>query len=203
MQQIVAIEGNIGAGKTTLLKWIKGFKLEEPVDEWCVDWNGSRINLLDEYYDNPIKYAFLFQQKCMETKVNQLKKLPEFGTIFLDRSIGANLIFAKVQHKLGCLDDVEMATYDDMHYRVKKQLPSVQYYIYLKTPVKDCLKRIKERGRECEQGITEEYLELLEKEHDDWLYNKHNSIILDGSKDIFDEDSRNLLLMAIAAFLKK
>tara|TARA_B110000008_G_scaffold275041_1_gene311815 strand:+ start:10105 stop:10716 length:612 start_codon:yes stop_codon:yes gene_type:complete len=203
MQKIVAIEGNIGAGKTTLLDYIKGYKLKEPVDQWCVDFNGCHINLLDKYYDNPVKYAFLFQQKCMETKINQLKKIPEFGTIVLDRSIGANLLFAKVQHKLKCLDDIEMATYADMFYRAKKELPPVQYYIYLKTPVEECLKRIKKRGRECEQGITKEYLELLEHEHNDWLCKKDNVIILDGSKDIFDKASRNILLMAIAAFVKK
>ena len=70
-QIFLSIEGNIGAGKTTFLK-ILNEKLNlpfeiipEPVSEWQnLEYNKEKINLLDLFYKDPIKYGYIFQSYC-------------------------------------------------------------------------------------------------------------------------------------------
>jgi deoxyadenosine/deoxycytidine kinase len=52
--------------------------------------------------------------------------------------------------------------------------------LYLRTPAQTCLERISERGRSEETGISLEYLEQLEKLHDEWLLNHPQAVVLDG-----------------------
>ena len=77
----------------------------------------------------------------------------------------------------------------------------VDYYILPQNPVDICLQRIQQRNRASEQGITKDYLLQLEAEHDAWLLNKKNVLVLDGSKSIYDTKHRRQLLEEIDSFL--
>ena len=70
---IVSIEGNIGSGKSTLLRELKEHHqdflqehgiviVQEPVDVWMnyLDPEDGE-SILKKFYDNPERYAFLFQ----------------------------------------------------------------------------------------------------------------------------------------------
>ncbi len=195
---IIAIEGNIGSGKTTLSYEFKhkGWQvLKEPVDQWHI--NGR--NMLDAYYEKPKEMAYLFQQVTLSTKTKQLLTLHSADWC-LDRSLAADLLFAKLQHKNGYFTDLQFAVYEEIYQVCKSVTPVVDYYIYLKTPVDICMERIKRRDRSCEQGITKEYLAQLEAEHDAWLLPKNNVLVLDGSKSIYDKKQRAEMLETIGDF---
>lgn len=196
---IIAIEGNIGAGKTTLSYEFRNkawHVLKEPVEQWHI--NGQ--NMLDAYYEKPKEMAYLFQQVTLSTKTKQLLSLHAADWCF-DRSLAADLLFAKVQHTNGYFTDLEFAVYEEMYQLCKSVTPAVDYYIYLKTPVDICMERIKRRNRSCEQGITKEYLAQLEAEHDAWLLPKDNVLVLDGSTSIYDTKLRAEMLQTIETFL--
>ena len=54
---------------------------------------------------------------------------------------------------------------------VVKTLPSPSLLVYLKAPVPILVKRIRSRGRNIENGISSDYLELLESYYADWIKN--------------------------------
>jgi len=50
-----------------------------------------------------------------------------------------------------------------------ESLPVPDYYIYLKTDIKNIVKRIEARRREYEKSVPLSYLKLLEKTNETWL----------------------------------
>ena len=48
-------------------------------------------------------------------------------------------------------------------------MPPPSLLIYLKTPVPLLMERIRQRGREIESGVSQDYLELLETFYEDWM----------------------------------
>ena len=62
------ILGNIGCGKSSVLKKMKGYRdmavRDEPMDKWE---NIGGQNLLKMYYDEPKKWAFVFQTQVLLT----------------------------------------------------------------------------------------------------------------------------------------
>jgi deoxyadenosine/deoxycytidine kinase len=51
---------------------------------------------------------------------------------------------------------------------VIENLPKPDLLIYLKAPVPVLMRRIEERARSIETGISEEYLSLLNRYYEDW-----------------------------------
>jgi deoxyadenosine/deoxycytidine kinase len=73
---LLSIEGNIGAGKTTFLRLLKeSLKIPfEVVPEPVADWqrfgdSNNKIDLLDLFYKDPKKYAYIFQSYCFFSRL--------------------------------------------------------------------------------------------------------------------------------------
>ena len=64
----LSLLGNIGCGKSSVLNKIKGYQdmavRDEPMDKWE---NIGGQNLLKMYYDDPKKWAFVFQTQVLLT----------------------------------------------------------------------------------------------------------------------------------------
>lgn len=78
MKQVVySIEGNIGSGKTVLLNLLSKHLpnlviAPEPVEDWQ---HINRFNLLQQYYDDPHRWAYTFQNYAILTRSKHLHKL--------------------------------------------------------------------------------------------------------------------------------
>ena len=91
----ICIEGNIGSGKSYFIsKFSKEIKtqlglniltLSEPVDIWQ-DFHGT--NMLKAMYNEPLEYAYKFQNLALSTKIDQLLK-PQNRHVLVERSIMA------------------------------------------------------------------------------------------------------------------
>ena len=113
--KIFCIEGNIGAGKSTLIRNLQNTfatttgvrfrSIEENIETWK---NFEGHNLLDEYYENPIKNAFSFQTFLMYDFMNRLPNLRETdGILFMERSIYSSVhIFSKYLFTTGKLSEI-------------------------------------------------------------------------------------------------
>ena len=68
------------------------------------------------------------------------------------------------------------------HFNVK-----IDGQIYVRTELDNCVQRIQQRNRQGESTIDKEYLESLEKKHEDWLMNRNDILILDGNQNFKSE----------------
>lgn len=160
------IEGIIGAGKSTLCKRLQeaGFVVtQEPIDQWAV----GPYDLLSIYYNNPTKYAYLFQCHVLNTLATLTKPPPPGFVTFQERSIDSNALFSKLQHVLGHMDDVEYAAYM-AQYHTHRSKCRVRGRIFLDVDVDTAMQRIGDRSRDGEMAVTREYQEQLRDMHIHW-----------------------------------
>jgi thymidine kinase len=199
---IVSVEGNIGVGKSTFInllksKWENGCEVvAEPVDMWKKLANSDGKNILQTFYEDIPRWAYSFQNVACITRMMKIEdaiRTTNHKYIFLDRSLGTDKnVFEAMLHDDGKLNQIEHSMYnlwcDFYHKYVRPQ--DNQIYIYLKASPNTCANRIKKRGRIEEESIGLEYLEGLNKYHDDWLLSdklKSNVIVIDCEEE-FEND---------------
>lgn len=155
----VALAGNIGAGKSTASKIIArhfGFELfHEPVVE---------NRFLKQYYGDMRRWSFTLQMEFLLKRIEHhvdIERMP--GGCVQDRTLIEDPeIFAKYLHGLGHMTDSELDLYFDYFRRFNGGVRQPDKVILLHSPdVNVLLRRIAERGREEERGITTEFLRGL------------------------------------------
>lgn len=187
LPHVIAIEGSIGAGKSTQIGHLQElFKdnkrvvvLPEPVDEW-VD-----KGFLQGMYDGTITKGEFQHCVLMSLAGDLLKALarkPTPALIITERSPWANyFVFGKAT-----LSGKSLELYQHTWERVLGGLPSELdvKYIYLQTNVDTIMERMKTRGREAEVGVPREYLETIDKSHEDFIWKEtYMHAIIDGNRD--------------------
>jgi deoxyadenosine/deoxycytidine kinase len=185
---MILLEGNIGAGKTTVGRTLAqsghlGF-IEEPTRMWR---EGFTSNLLDQFYNEPRRWAFTFQICAFITRAKTWREvlaLTDHSRVVLERSIYCDRnVFARNCFQTGLMTPAEYELYTGLwdflvaHYCVNPDL-----ILYLRTPAEECLTRIRERDRSEEVGMEMEYLLQLERLHDEWLLENSQAVVLDGAK---------------------
>ena len=187
-RQMILLEGNIGAGKSTIGRMLKASDtfdfIEEPVDTWQ---SGFASNLLDLFYQDMNRWAFTFQIVAFITRAKTWKEvlaLTDHSRVVLERSIFTDrYVFATNMHRLGPMDDAEWQVYCGLwDFLVTNYCVQPDCILYLRTPAKECLERIKVRDRSEETGISLEYLQQLEALHDEWLLDDPRAMVLDGMR---------------------
>lgn len=155
----IALAGNIGAGKSTAAKIIaRHFGCElfhEPVVE---------NRFLRHYYRDMTRWSFTLQMEFLLRRIEhhaQIEKLR--GSCVQDRTLIEDPeVFAKYLHGLGHMTDPELDLYFDFFQRFNRNIRQPDRVILLHTPdTKVLLRRINQRGREEESGITTDFLRGL------------------------------------------
>lgn len=175
-KRIYSIEGNIGAGKSTLLKLIgKSINDIEFVEEPLGNWeNLGGESLLKKFYEDPIRWGYSFESYSMYSKVEALIKASktEKPIIMVERSLLSNKVFFDISSSLGKLDEMEyqmlLTNYD---FYINHLYPKLSGIIYLRTPLEECVRRIKKRSRSGEEEIDRGYLKILDDKFSDFLDN--------------------------------
>jgi deoxyadenosine/deoxycytidine kinase len=195
---VISIEGNIGVGKSTLTKIISHLLkydceiIYESVELWQTITDSKNNNILQLFYEDKIKWAFTFQMivglSNMQNLCNVLK-LTKKKYIFLDRSfMTSKYTFEKMLYDNGTINTIQHTAYNMLckHYESTIMEEYKHLYIYLKCDPVVSLERIKKRNRSEESNITLEYLEELNKYHDNWLLKKDNVLVIDCNNDTID-----------------
>ena len=214
---IISVEGNIGVGKSTFinilkLKWPDCEVVSEPVDMWkeITDSNGK--NILQTFYENIPRWAYSFQNVACITRMMKIEEAIRNSNskfIFLDRSLGTDKnVFEAMLYDQGQMNQIEHSMYnlwcDFYHKYVRSQ--DKQIYIYLRASPEICYERIKKRGRVEEESISLEYLQGLDKYHNNWLINgsQSNVIIIDCEEEFeLDETKHNQMINQIKSKLNE
>jgi deoxyadenosine/deoxycytidine kinase len=159
---LIVVDGLIGAGKSTLCSHLSrtmDIKLmEEPVED---------NPFLDKFYENPKKYALPMQFFLMAKRLKSHLEATEYSRVtgrpvIMDRSIYGDLVFCQVNHDIGNIDHLEFTSYLAVRESMMNFLKTPELTIYLDAKPTVCKERIASRGRECEQGITLDYLNSLD-----------------------------------------
>lgn len=160
----VALAGNIGAGKSTAAKLIArhlGFEVfHEPVVE---------NRFLKNYYADMRRWSFTLQMEFLLKRCEHHHRIERMrGGCVQDRTLIEDPeVFAKYLHGLGHMTDEELDLYFDYFKRFNSNLRQPDKVVLLHTPdVNELLRRIAERGREEERGITTEFLRGLNAYYD-------------------------------------
>jgi deoxyadenosine/deoxycytidine kinase len=181
------VEGNIGSGKSTFLKKLSTeFKVvQEPVDEWSKMKNvSSGKNILEEFYEDPRRNAYLFQSIAFRSRVKNIADLKD-ETVIIERSIYTDrMVFAEVCKEDGNINEIEWNDYTEWFDFVVKYIGfKPNGFIYLRTIPEKSHERITKRKRSGESNISLEYLKKLHQRHDKWLIDESNVLVLDVTED--------------------
>jgi deoxyadenosine/deoxycytidine kinase len=185
---MILLEGNIGAGKTTVGRTMAssgtfGF-IEEPTTMWR---EGFASNMLELFYEDPQRWAFTFQVCAFNTRAktwNEVLQRTEHSRVVLERSIFCDrYVFAENCYRTGLMSLTEYQLYCGMwDFLVSNYCVEPDLIVYLRTPAEVCAQRIRERGREEEEGVGLDYLLQLEGLHDEWLLDEPRALVLDGDR---------------------
>ena len=158
-KHFIALAGNIGTGKTTAAEIIAdhfGFDLFcEPI----VDNRFLRL-----YYGDMKRWSFTLQMEFLLKRIEHHAEIERARHACVqDRSLIEDPeIFAKYLHGLGHMTDNELSLYYDYFQRLNAQARQPDKLVLLHTPdVNVLLRRIAQRGREAERGITATFLKGL------------------------------------------
>ena len=167
-KKIVLVAGNIGSGKTSLTERIGERMGWQTAYESVVD-----NPYLPNFYADMKSWAFHLQVFFLGHRAKQYLELwDDPRSAILDRSIYEDaFIFARALHHMGNLNETDYQSYRQLFDLVINQLPAPSLLVYLQAPVPILIKRIQQRARSMETGISPDYLELLETYYTDWMKN--------------------------------
>lgn len=168
----LGVSGIIGVGKTTLAAEL-GKRMKLPVYYEPVIDN----EYLADFYSDMGKYSFRLQVYLLNKRFKQHQQViwQDNGGI-QDRTIYEDQIFARVLRDTGLMDSRDYQTYIELFNNMSKFLAKPNLIVHLDVSPAESLRRIRMRNRDCEKGITLEYLEKLHAEYEKSLEQLAKSI---------------------------
>lgn len=193
---IFSIEGNIGTGKSSFLDIIGTHLnrvqiMKEPIDKWTkvgspdhptgggVDGGGTRStpteggscnnNLLDMFYNDPVRWSYTFQTRCSFTKAMQYDHITE-PVVFAERSwLSDRYVFTETLYEMNMMSKIEKEMHNDWFTWLNKKTPKIDAIIYLKASPNVSFDRLINRNRHEEASMNFGYLSIVDKKYNEWL----------------------------------
>lgn len=160
----ITIEGNIGAGKTSLAT-----KISEDFNAKLILERFADNPFLPKFYEDANRYAFTLEMSFLADRYQQISEdLSQFDLfkdfIVSDYDVFKSLIFSKIT-----LPKDEFRLYRKLFYLMYKDLRKPDLYVYLYQNIDRLQENIKNRGRDYEQNIANEYLSKINAGYLDFL----------------------------------
>ena len=166
---MIVLAGTIGAGKSSLAQAL-GEHLGTEVFYEAVDNNP----VLDLYYQDPKKYAFLLQIYFLNKRFESIKLAYRQDNNILDRSIFEDELFLNLNYKNGNVTKVELDIYKELLSNMLEELEGMpkkrpDLLVYIDVSFETMLSRIIQRGRSFEQIDKQPELKAYYKQvHDEY-----------------------------------
>lgn len=194
MVKYISISGAVAAGKTTLLE-----KLMERLGNRAIAHEERPQNnpFIREYYADSKRWSFHSQITFLALYFDDDRWLNAAGEFyFFDRCLIENLVLARYRLNEGDLTQNEYDVIKKMAEGINRLMPPVDKYIYLRCSVPLLVQRLRERGREYEGSLGEEYARKLNELYEQWLETLPSERVL-----VVDED-RGVDIEAVLRFIE-
>lgn len=206
---VIVIGGMISLGKTTIAKMLAD-DLGSKVFYESVDDN-KILPLFYKASEEEIerkRYPFLLQLWFLNTRFKSIKTALQDKNNVLDRSIYEDWYFAKVNHDLGRISDLEMEIYNNLLNNMMEEIKGMpkkapDLMVYLKASFDTVIRHINLRGRNYELGDElVSYYKKLWQGYDQWVYNSYKAsdvitIDMDRYDVVKSEDDKKEVLKLI------
>ena len=159
----IAIEGNIGCGKTTLATMLSSDINARLVLEQFAD-----NPFLPKFYSDPEKHAFPLELFFMAERYHQLKNLKE-QDLFKPQIVSDYFFVKSKLFAQNNLKKDEMQLFNRLFDIMLSSLSKPDLLVYLYSDVVRLQQNIKNRGRDFEQNIADEYLQNIQDKYLDFL----------------------------------
>lgn len=172
---VIVLAGTIGAGKSSLAKAL-GEHLGTDVYYEAVDNNP----VLDLYYQDPKKYAFLLQIYFLNKRFESIKMAYTQENNVLDRSIFEDELFLTLNYKNGNVTKTELEIYQNLLSNMLEEMEGMpkkrpDLLVYIDVSFETMLSRIAQRGRSFEQiddqPELKSYYHQVHEEYPTWYEN--------------------------------
>jgi len=163
----IAVSGTIGAGKSTLCE-----QMSEPLGYEVFAEPVADNPYLEDFYADPHRWAFDAQVFMISHRFRRQMEAvhaSEDKGFLLDRCFHEDRVFAEVNHEIGHISDRDWHTYLHLYESFCRVVPPPEVVVYLRTSPEVAVQRIRQRGRESEQGISMEYMRRLHYAYDRWF----------------------------------
>jgi deoxyadenosine kinase len=158
----IGVAGIIGAGKSTLATAL-GEHLGLDVYYEPVDDN----EYLADFYRDTARYSFAMQIYLLNRRFQQHQEIIWRGRPAIqDRTIYEDAVFAKMLSDNGLMDPRDYRTYLELFRHMSNFMCKPNVIIYLDVDPEESKRRVEERSRGVENGITQDYLTALHAEYE-------------------------------------
>ena len=168
----IAIEGNIGSGKTTLATM-----LANDMDARLVLEQFADNPFLPKFYSDPEKHAFPLELFFMAERYHQLKNLKE-QDLFKPQIVSDYFFVKSKLFAQNNLKKDEMQLFNRLFDIMLSSLSKPDLLVYLYSDVERLQQNIKNRGRDFEQNISNEYLQNIQEKYLDFLKKQNDFPVL-------------------------
>ena len=177
---VIGFIGNIGVGKTTIIENLKK-RLLKVLENFEIRINTELITEdIKNFYEEPKKNAFSYQIKILSKSIKKYIEMEELifsdknkkRLFLLDRTPLDNWVFARTLLEFTYIKVIDYESYINLYnVFIKKKIIIPQLLIYLTTEsIDSLLERILERGNDYEKNITKEYLLMINKFYEQWIF---------------------------------
>ncbi len=160
----VVVEGPIGVGKTSLSRRLAHRLQAELILEQAED-----NPFLARFYEDKRRYALAAQLFFLLSRAEQIRQLSQddlfAGPKVADYLIDKDMLFARLN-----LDEAEFRLYQKLYADLRPQAPTPDLVIYLQASPTTLSQRVRRRGLNYEQGMSEAYLAELTRLYTEFFY---------------------------------
>jgi deoxyadenosine/deoxycytidine kinase len=159
----IAVEGPIGVGKTSFVELLaRKFDSQKVLED-------LENPFLENFYEDKQGAAFQTQLFFLLSRSRQLQELAQrdlFHQVTLcDYIFPKDKIFAYLN-----LDDSELLIYDKLYAMLEENVPKPDLVIFLQAETKTLIERIRRRNRKYENGMSEAYINEVNKAYNYFFF---------------------------------
>lgn len=194
----IIIAGNIGVGKTSLTQLLSDrFKIQAIYEQF------EENPYLANFYKDMKNWAFHSQIFFLSQRLEQFNTvLNNCESYILDRCIYEDgEVFAKNLFDQGMLNTADWRVYHDLYSNIGSLMEKPDLLLYLAAPTELLSERVKQRAREGENAIGQDYLEQLNNLYNEWYHGfnhcKKIKVDMEGIDFVKNEDQLNNIAVII------